>query len=287
LFKHNIFKNFTFLLKVKLRTIMLEKHIDENELRRKILSLFEYRLFPELLDKSDISQTEKSEFYQKLIDLQTAIYHLDAHLEANWDVDQRKLDWHWNNIINNVNLFEIDNESVLAYLSHIRKYEKHELELRSGKTPLRLDMEYFYFYKSCDVKLLRRLIYETYKLSPDSGYLADWRYYDLVTEVNDDVEDLFEDLDFINGNRFLISLLVNGKKETFDVFTKFLDVILSKAQEKFHSSIGHFRSEIFEHTCIRIEETRILLKSQLDKVNHLELNQAKLLQYMKINSIYV
>ena len=62
-----------------------------------------------------------------------------------------------------------------------------------GLLPTRLEMEYFYFYKSCDVKLLRRLIYETrLKGSKSFGSLSDWRYFDLVTEVNDDVADILK-----------------------------------------------------------------------------------------------
>lgn len=266
---------------------MFETHIDEKSLHEKIISLFDYRLFPQLLQYGGKSDDENKEFYQNLIDLQTAIYHLDAHLEAHWDTDNTKLAWHWDNIKSKLNVFNIDNELSIAYLNHIKKYEKHELELRAGKTPLRLDMEYFYFYKSCDVKLLRRLIYESLRLSPQCGKLSDWRYYDLVTEVNDDVEDLFEDLDFINGNRFLISLLVNGKKETLDKFSKFLDDVEIKAQEKFHSNRGRFKSEIFEQTCIRVKETKILLESQVEKIGQASLSHSKLLKCMKLNRIYV
>jgi hypothetical protein len=261
---------------------MFETHIDEKSLHEKIISLFDYRLFPQLLQYGGKSDDENKEFYQNLIDLQTAIYHLDAHLEAHWDTDNTKLAWHWDNIKSKLNVFNIDNELSIAYLNHIKKYEKHELELRAGKTPLRLDMEYFYFYKSCDVKLLRRLIYESLRLSPQCGKLSDWRYYDLVTEVNDDVEDLFEDLDFINGNRFLISLLFDGKKETAKVFLAFLNTIKSNAKEKYALGAGSFRSEILEQTLLRAKETEQLLHAQLEKVSIDDLQRAKLLPYLKV-----
>ena len=186
---------------------MIELHIDEKVLEQKIEALMEYRLFPLLFDESTLPKEEKRKFYDGLIDLQYAIYLLDAHLEANWEVNDQVLQSHWSNIKDKLNQLGIKQENAGAYLSHIKKYEKHELELRQGRSPLRFDLEYFYFYKSCDVKLLRRLIYEKMHLEKTCGALADWRYYDLITEVNDDVEDLMEDLQFINGNRFLISLL--------------------------------------------------------------------------------
>lgn len=266
---------------------MLEQHINANELQQKILLLFEYRLFPELMAKSDHNNEAKDHFYQDLVALQTSIYHLDAHLEANWQTDIDKLNWHWQNIKNNLYLFNIDNEQTSSYLGHIKKYEKHELELRERKTPLRLDMEYFYFYKSCDVKLLRRLIYETFKLSPSCGNLSDWRYYDLVTEVNDDVEDLFEDLEYINGNRFLISLLSLGKKETSAIFTQFLNTIISKANEKYKINKGSFKSEIFDHTRKRVEETALLIHQQLDTVTTADLERSLLKQHLGISTFLV
>jgi hypothetical protein len=287
LFRHNNNWIFTSLFDMYKLIEMFEPHIDENALQEKIVTLFNYRLFPELLKVGSENSIANEIFIKKLIALQTAIYHLDAHLEANWVTDETKLNGHWNNIIDKLQVFNIYKQDTVSYLNHIRKYEKHELELRAYKTPLRLDMEYFYFYKSCDVKLLRRLIYESYRLTPNCGKLSDWRYYDLVTEVNDDVEDLFEDLDFINGNRFLISLLYHGKKDTFDVFTKFLDIILDEAQEKYHTSKGGFRTEILDHTLIRVNETKILLEMQLDKITFEELKRSKLEMYMGFKKSYV
>ena len=161
------------------------------------------------------------------------------------------------------------------------------MDLRKGKTPLRLDMEYFYFYKSCDVKLLRRLIYEKYKLSPEYGQLADWRYYDLVTEVNDDVEDLYEDLDFINGNRFLISILHNGKQKTKVIFDQFLQIIEDKSIEKYQNTQGKMKEEIYTQTRHQISETRNLLDLRLESVPLESLHRSELSKYMISKDIVI
>ncbi|MBK9735307.1 MAG: hypothetical protein IPO92_10205 [Saprospiraceae bacterium] len=260
---------------------MVEQHIDEIELREKIISLFEYRLFPELMVMASSFPTSmKDQFTEHLISLQKAIYYLDAHLEAHWDVNEVTLDWHWKNISKYMVRLGIPFEKHQEYLNHIKKYEKHELELRQYKSPLRFDMEYFYFYKSCDVKLLRRLIYENFNLNGQAGSLADWRYYDLVTEVNDDVEDVFEDLDFINGNRFLISLHKWGKEKTNEMFKYFLMDIRDKAIKR-HSTNGKskFSDKILEMTMIRIKETMDLMKKNLNEVSYETLSTSKLLNY--------
>ena len=89
---------------------MIEQHINEADLRNKILSLFEYRLFPQLMLKSTESDVHISQFTEDLVQLQAAIYYLDAHLEAHWQTDEEILSWHWQNIIKHLNVFGIDNK---------------------------------------------------------------------------------------------------------------------------------------------------------------------------------
>ncbi|MBK7809040.1 MAG: hypothetical protein IPJ51_22565 [Saprospiraceae bacterium] len=261
---------------------MIEPHINEAELRKKIVELFDYRLFPQLLEASHVDEALQSIFIEHLIQLQTNIYFLDAHLEANWQTNPQILNLHWDNIKNSLDPFHIPTDQYTAYLNHIKKYEKHELELRQGKSPLRFDMEYFYFYKSCDVKLLRRLIYERFQLTPVCGMLSDWRFYDLVTEVNDDIEDLFEDLDFINGNRFLISLLYYDKMKSKKIYSDFLDDILAKAKNKYLSCTGLYKEVIYSVTLQRISETKELLDQRIEEIQNEQLQASRLFKYQNI-----
>ncbi|MBK8053771.1 MAG: hypothetical protein IPK35_11010 [Saprospiraceae bacterium] len=261
--------------------MMVELHIDEKVLKQKIEVLMEYRLFPLLFDESTLPKEEKRKFYDRLIDLQSAIYLLDAHLEANWEVDEQVLQSHWSNITDKLCQLGIKQENAGAYLSHIKKYEKHELELRKGKSPLRFDLEYFYFYKSCDVKLLRRLIFEKMHLEKTCGALADWRYYDLITEVNDDVEDLIEDLQFINGNRFLISLLKSGKEKTYEEYAAFMNQIIVKAETKLDHSHYKLKNVIFEGTNQQVIETLKLMIQTIENVDEKLLDQSKLFSHLQ------
>ena len=261
---------------------MVESHINSTELHHKIITLFEYRLFPELLALAqDFSEESKADLWEKLFSLQTAIYHLDAHLEANWETNDEILALHWENIGQGLSRLEIPIDSHHIYLNHIRKYEKHELELRQDKSPLRFAMEYFYFYKSCDVKLLRRLIYEKLKLKDVVGSLADWRYYDLITEVNDDVEDVFEDLQFINGNRMLLSIYNKGKDKTRLEFLTFIEQIKEKSRLKYKSSSkSKMHKLIYDITNQRIEETILLLEKNIREIKESDLSSARIVEFV-------
>lgn len=260
---------------------MAEKNIIEKNLLSKIESLMDYRLFPVLINESAESEVIKNTLFKNLIDLQAAIYHLDAHLETNWVTNESELINLWEDIYFSLMNCGISSDRKNEYLNHIRKYEKHEIELRHGKSPLRFDMEYFYFYKSCDVKLLRRLIYERLGLGGLGTTLAEWRYYDLITEVNDDIEDLVEDLDFINGNRFLISLIEQGREQTELEFLNFMIKIGIKAKSRYQTSKGKFSKQIYDTTVLRINETQTLMRNVLMEVDDGLLYKSRLYRQQK------
>jgi hypothetical protein len=263
---------------------MIEQHIDEGILHTKIVTLFEYRLFPALLKlDTSLGPNEQTIFVNQLIELQKAIYYLDGHLEAHWGTDTEILDWHWQQIQSRLTSIGIEESQHGAYLNHIKKYERHELSLRQNKDLLQFNLEYFYFYKSCDVKLLRRLIFEKCNLK-NGGSLSDWRYYDLITEVNDDVEDIFEDLHFINGNRVLMQLMRDGKSKTKNIIDTFMDLIAAKAINQCSKGRNHaFKNEIMEVTLQRVAETKALLDYQLKLITTAQINSSKLMVYKTLS----
>ncbi|MBK8819081.1 MAG: hypothetical protein IPN49_08320 [Saprospiraceae bacterium] len=248
-------------------------------LLNKISDLFEYRMFPLLMDKIDETSEKKHDFYQNLTSLQTSIYHLDAHLEKNWIVDEKIRLEHWHNIITQTKKCLPKDMSPHSFLTHIHKYEKHELAIRNGKLPTRFKMEYFYFYKSCDVKLLRRLIYLFGNLESRFGSLTLWRDFDFVTEVNDDIEDVFEDMSFYNGNRFLIHLLVHGKKSAEKEFSEFLNNLKDKISIKLNSlKMDSFAYEINSFAFLQCENTLHLLSEKLEIIEMNRLNKESVLR---------
>jgi hypothetical protein len=283
-----ICKNSFFFLSIIVNTPMLTAtHIDENALINKINALFEYRLFPLLFSfKRNNVSVETFILNQQLVELQKRIYYLDAHLEANLNPDGEVLNYLWQQIYIQCGQLGIKNEDLKSYTNHIHKYQKHELELRENKLPLRFKMEYFYFYKSCDVKLIRRIIYEQLRLSRDLCALSYWRYYDLITEVNDDVEDVFEDLQFFNGNRFLISLLQKGSDFTYRTFEDFIRYIDACNKNLIDDHTFYdLRLLIQNETSKRIEETLELLNRRKKEITEAVLSESVLFSHQLLNNI--
>jgi len=229
------------------------------ELREKIIALFEYRQLPELIKFGGAKWDE--EYYERLIDLQYHIYKLDHELETNWEVDLSIIDQRWEKIYEALSALDIPSELHDKYCRHIYKYQKHELDIRKQKLPTRLSMEYFYFYKSCDVKLLRKIIYKNNPALSQAIKESQWRLFDLVTEINDDIEDLQEDLATTNGNRFLISLKQFGEKKTKQVFEDFLKEI-DKRNQSMDISFGNI--DLKEWTKIQVKETLDLMDKQIE-----------------------
>lgn len=252
--------------------LKIPDHIDKAGLEQKILDLFEYRMFPVLLDHMNKPRKEKTDFFRHLFNLQEAIYVLDAHLECNWQVDDAMREKSWNNIVFYLKKCLHSGQLPGPYLLHIEKYEKHELALRSALFPDRFTMSYFYYYKSCDVKLLRRLIYEFGRLEGKDSRLSDWRWFDYVTEINDDISDVEEDMGFYNGNRFLIELLRHGKKYTETGFKKMLDSIRLNTEKRMTGQrVTPFQQEIHHQTLENVRQTTEMLKSVIEQIHPDEL----------------
>lgn len=253
---------------IKEENIKTPDHIDRAGLEQKILDLFEYRMFPLLLERVERPEPEKSVFFNHLFDLQEAIYLLDAHLESFWQVDDKIRKDCWKNIVFYLKKCLPPGQLSESYLQHIEKYEKHELALRFGRFPDRFTMSYFYYYKSCDVKLLRRLIYEFSRSERKNSKLSDWRWFDYVTEINDDITDVYEDMAFYNGNRYLIELIRHGKKHTLTRFTNMLQSIRTDTEKRMNKkNTSPFQNQIHLHTLENVTLTMELLESMTSKID--------------------
>jgi len=242
------------------------------ELRKKIVDLFEYRQLPLLMELGQ--GTVDMEFYEHLLQLQAAIYHLDHELETMWDVPMRLIDDRWAAIHLCLSTLGVPVACHDNYCRHIYKYQRHELELREQRFPMRLSMEYFYFYKSCDVKLLRKLIYDRYPSLHKEVKLSEWRVFDLITEIDDDVEDIYEDMHTINGNRFLLSLLIHGKEKTADTYQSYLSELGTRANT--------VRQPLSRRMSVTVyKQTQQLLAERLAAYDGQQLSQALICKYIK------
>lgn len=146
-----------------------------------------------------------------LIPLQIKIYELDKYLENSWALDQEYLSYLVGTIKAELHKLGYNNLYISQLMVSFNVYMERELAIRVGRYPSELPIEDFYFHKSCDVKLHRKIIMDQ---SSDCTFNSeDWKTFDLITEVNDDIEDLTEDTEVINGNRLLFSLNLKSHDE--------------------------------------------------------------------------
>ena len=256
-------------------------------MRQKILDLFEYREFPYLL--SFVEAVDRERLEEKLIAIQEAIYHLDLVLESKWEIEESEFEPHWKAITQTLRDVGVAKEDTHSYLTHIRTYLKHEMLLRDGVAPTRLDIEEYYYYKSCDVQLIRRVIYDQSAVLQRQMSLDSWRYFDYITEVNDDVTDIVEDHESINGNGvafYINEYGIEDAKRTLEGFIKsarvqsshyrlekpndqwlqFIERVTEKASYETLALIGQLKSVLL-HQQIEIEENKtIKLVAQAKKL---------------------
>ena len=234
-------------------------------MKKKIIDLFKYRKLPELLSYGPYGFD--SPLVGRLVDLQIAIYQLDQYLESNWKTSKRELNKYWKQIHEALSFLSVPENEHDDYLKHLKKYQQHELAMRSGKYPTSLSLKYYYFYKSCDVKLIRRIIYDFIPSLKKMIKLSEWRAFDLITEINDDVEDVYEDVGVINGNYFQFELAQKGKEFTSQKFDKTLLEAVHNSNSDTNRKETKLRKNLYRWTKTYGQETRKLLKSRIKEID--------------------
>ena len=230
---------------------------------KKIDVLFCYRRLPEMLAKSSIKDQKK--FYKKMKSLQLAIYNLDEYLETVWQCKPKKLRKYWNRIFDALDYFEVKDKKKIC--ADIFRYQKRELDMRKMKYPMKMKFEDIYRIKSCDVKLLRKLIYLADPKLNKWVKEKDWNNFDLITEVNDDIEDVFEDMEIYNCNRFLIGMVIKGKKKSIKQFKDFISNIEQSNRKNLKKmSSNKSRRKVALWTVEQVKDTLKLLKRQVAKI---------------------
>jgi len=167
-------------------------------------------------------------------------------------------------------------------ITEIEDYEEIEKNCRKQKWPTKESMKKFYITKSCDVRLIRQIIYKAHPQLQDLWKEEAWKYYDIITEINDDIADVHEDVHSYNGNRFLISLLRKGLDKTHKEYLGYLADITAKAAEYFddHPNRGK-NKQLASWTGARSRETAKLLESISNSKTLDKLSSSLLLAQMK------
>jgi len=251
------------------------KYSGDQEIRHKIDELFSYRKLSDLLEKGGLDKDIV--FTGHLTEIQYQIYLLDAYLEGEWALDQEKLNACWGAIKGALGSLGYSPDQVMKLLHEIRDYERIERNCRKGKWPTKVSFKKFYTTKSCDVRLIRHLIYDAKPELNKTWKENAWVYYDRITEINDDIADVREDLLTYNGNRFLISCLRKGEKKTTTKYKAYLEKVSSKAKKYFraHAKDGE-NGQLASWTIARSKETLELLEKTATE-DHLSLFSTSLI----------
>lgn len=249
----------------------------------KVRELFLYRHIPDLL--LHVEQSKRKPVEDRLSALQLAIYDLDHYLETHWTVNGADLNAFWEKIYLAIDAFGIKRDIAHAMCHEIRQYQTHELNMRDGHWPDEVDFRKLYYYKSCDVRLIRRLIYREQPSLEEQIHFDDWLYYDFVTELNDDIEDVFEDMQTINGNRFLVLTLLSGIDVAREEFKSRLDAF-GEEMEQYFSGMEMLpgQKNVYAWTRKRFAETRILLDRQSESQGLKEPREATISKYLNKKS---
>ena len=242
----------------------------------KIETLFAYRLIPWLLKRSRLRN--KKLFYRQLEQLQKNIYALDTYLESIWDLKEEVLLKKWKKIFKALEKFGLSKKEQGEWCREIFVYQKQEIALRKKLQPTRLDISKFYFYKSCDVKLMRRLLYRADPELNKTVSYSDWIGFDYLTEVNDDIEDVFEDCEVYNCNRFLFALYNWGKSVTSKEYLTFIGQIQKESEIRLETMDSKEKRKVLKQTIMTAEDTRALLIKQLKSKQLKRISTSKVIE---------
>lgn len=255
------------------------KYPVEAATKDKIRDLFAYRRLSDLLSLSNMAKDEK--FAHHLIDVQYQIYMLDGYLESKWEIHKKDLKEYWDAIKDSLRQMGYKKKHISSLVTEIEDYQQIETDCRNDKWPTRVSFKKFYTTKSCDVRLIRHLIYQSHHDLENLWKEKSWVYYDMITEINDDIADLEEDIRTYNGNRFLISILRKGAERTRHDYEQYLRNLTEKARVYFENKLQKGKNkQLASWTESRSKETIRLLHTKLNSKVMDQLSEALLLSHM-------
>ncbi len=233
----------------------------------KIKNLFTLRLIYDMIYITEISEKEIESITLKLHELQYYIYLLDKELEENEHPDMESLERRWRDIFVYLERCGIPTDRHADYCAEILKYQKHELEVRQGKSLTKLDPGVFYTVKSCDVKLMRKILYFHFPSISQRVKEEEWCLFDYYAEIYDDVDDVLEDAGTNNGNLFLHTIQEKGLDATLHVYSGLLnDRTVKMNQMRNDEQSSGF---ISENTDLMHRKTTELLQNRIEQLQGL------------------
>lgn len=222
----------------------------------KAISLFVARGIYSMADALGVD----TDIIGRLIELQARIYALDAYLEETWTVEDTLLSQYWAAIYDAlaVALPGLDNDNHDVLLD-ILQYQSQELGTRQGGSPVDIPLTVFYHYKTCDIRLMRTLLcmYAAIPISPI--VLNGWYAYDIITEVEDDLDDLHEDTGTFNVNRIMHALRREDSDKLIEQYISFIEAVYDMAPKQMpeHEAQNRIR-QAKERTIEKLQDAQIV-----------------------------
>lgn len=258
----------------------VQKYQVEKTTLDKIKKLFVCRRLSDLLKLSGLDQ--KKDFIADVINVQYQIYRLDGYLEGQWELSNKETDHLWEGIFISLRAMGYKEKAIKTMVLEIRDYEKIEKNCRKDKWPTKVSLKDFYVTKSCDVRLIRKLIYHGHPELSERWKEKSWKYFDIITEINDDIADIHEDILTYNGNRFLISILRKGADKTIQRYSEYLTDVTEKATVYFSDRLeeGSYK-QLAGWTADRSLQTFNLLETLVKSKTMDQLSASLMLAKMK------
>lgn len=197
----------------------------------KIRELFRHRHIDWLWQRSSIQ--DDLVFYADLHRLQARIYDLDAYLESHWRLSPTRIRAYWEALDEALTRIEPDPADREALLADIRRYQTQELLVRSGGDVSVVPIGTFYHFKTCDVRLLRELILRRAPSARGLLPAGAWLAFDLLTELEDDLDDQAEDQGTCNVNRYLAAVRTLGADQAALEYRRYADALQEQALRDF------------------------------------------------------
>ena len=166
---------------------------------------------------------------EAIINFQKLVFVVDHYFEHNQQLNPAFLNSFWNQFEKFLDDLQMPKELQATLLQDIKDYADIEASIRIGRKLAEYEIRFFYFKKSCDVRMQRHII--RYLNTQPALSSEPEIIRDILEEIEDDVDDIAEDeLTPFGGNRFL-EILNSKNIEKFDEYTTFINSLPNAPQD--------------------------------------------------------
>lgn len=167
---------------------------EEKAIADKAEELYEKRIAPYASDLAPATRTT-------ILNFQKLVFILDHYFEHNEQLNPIILNSFWQQFGKFLDDF-MPKELQVSILQDIKDYADIEASTRTGKKLADYEIKFFYFKKSCDVRMQRHIIRYLNQQPATSSNTEITK--DILEEIEDDVDDIQEDKSTpFTGNRLL------------------------------------------------------------------------------------